>query len=78
VRRRIAQHARRRGGGAKSLRGRGPFRLVFHRAVGSRGLALRVEGAIKRLPKARKEELIVREIIVDRLVETARARPPRR
>jgi len=73
VRRRIAEHAQRRGSGAKSLRGRGPFQLVFQRAVGSRGLALRVEGAIKRLPKARKEELIVREIIVDRLVELARA-----
>ena len=60
VRRRIAEHGRKRGRGAKSLRGRGPLRLVFQKVIGSRGLALRVEHAIKRLPKAEKEELIDR------------------
>ncbi len=59
VRRRIAEHARQTGKGAKSLRGRGPLHLVFQRVIGSRGLALRVEGTIKRLSKARKEELVV-------------------
>ena len=75
VRRRVAEHARKRGKGAKSLRGRGPLHLVFQRTIGSRGLALRVEGAIKKLPKARKEELIVRETLVDRMVEVARGGP---
>lgn len=58
VRRRIAQHGRRGGRGAKYLRGRGPLRLVFVRAIGARSLALRVESRIKKLPKARKEALI--------------------
>src|SRR2546427_2994028 len=65
VRRRIAEHARAGGKGAKSLRGRGPLRLVLQRVLGSRGLALRVESRIKKLPKAHKEKLIVREIMVD-------------
>jgi putative endonuclease len=58
VRRRLAEHARRDGRGAKYLRGRGPLRLAFVRAIGARSLALRIESRIKRLPKARKEELI--------------------
>jgi len=78
VRRRIAEHARKKGKGAKSLRGRGPLRLVFQRVLGSRGLALRVEGTIKKLPKARKEELILREVLVDRLIRLARTGPLRR
>jgi putative endonuclease len=79
VRHRIAEHARRRGRGAKSLRGRGPLHLVFQRAVGSHGLALRVERAIKRLPKARKEELIVEKTRIDRLIDLARrASSPRK
>ena len=32
---------------------------MFQRVIGSRSLALRVEGTIKRLSKARKEELVV-------------------
>ena len=58
VRRRLAQHAQGGGRGAKYLRGRGPLRLVFARAVGSRALAQKVESRIKRLPKARKERLV--------------------
>jgi putative endonuclease len=73
VRRRIAEHARKRGKGAKSLRGRGPLHLVFQRVIGSRGLALRVEGTIKKLPKARKEELIVKEVMIDKLIHLARS-----
>jgi putative endonuclease len=58
VRRRIAEHARRASRGAKYLRGRGPLRLVFVKALGPRSLALRVERRIKMLSKARKEALI--------------------
>ncbi len=58
VRRRIAEHARHDGRGAKYLRGRGPLRLVFVRAIGARGLALRIESRIKKFPKAWKEALI--------------------
>ena len=58
VGRRVAEHGRAGGRGAKSLRGRGPFTIVFTRAVGSRSRALRVENLLKRLPKGRKEELV--------------------
>src|SRR2546425_5097084 len=75
VRRRIAEHARTGGKGAKSLRGRGPLHLVFRRVIGSRGLALRVERTIKKLPKARKEELIVQEVMIDRLIDRVRQSP---
>src|SRR2546425_7525223 len=75
VRRRIAEHARKRGKGAKSLRGRGPLHLVFQRAIGSRWLALRGEGANKKPPKARKEEVIVRENLFYRQVDGGRGRP---
>ncbi|HUD73185.1 MAG TPA: GIY-YIG nuclease family protein [Dongiaceae bacterium] len=55
--RRLGQHAGRRGGGAKYLRGRGPLRLVLARVVGSRSLALRLEARLKRLEPARKRAL---------------------
>ncbi len=57
VARRLAEHRKNSGKGARYLRGRGPLRLVFQRAVGSRSLALRLEHRIKRLPKVQKERL---------------------
>ncbi len=59
VRRRFLEHRRGAGRGAKYLRGRGPLRLVFTTPIGPRSRALRVECQIKKLPKARKEALIV-------------------
>jgi putative endonuclease len=44
--------------GAKYLRGRSPFNLVFERVVGDRGAAQRVEYQVKRLDKKHKLELI--------------------
>jgi putative endonuclease len=49
---RVARHNA--GKGARFTRGRGPVRLLAHRVIGSRGKALRVEAAIKRLPRAAK------------------------
>jgi putative endonuclease len=57
VARRFAEHEAGGARAARSLRGRGPLELVRERVVGARGLALRVESRVKRLPKARKEEL---------------------
>ena len=81
VPRRISQHMRGGGAGAKYLRGKGPLQLVFRQAIGRKGLALVVEARIKKLPKGRKEELIAR---ADRLAEilaqakkAARRRPSR-
>jgi putative endonuclease len=55
VERRFAEHQA--GKGAKYLRGRGGLDLVFQQRVGSRGRALKIERAVKRLPKQRKEAL---------------------
>lgn len=56
IKRRVAEH--RAGKGAKYLRGRAPLKLVFKKRIGSRSLALKVEQAIKKLPKFRKEKII--------------------
>ena len=58
VARRFAEHQGNKGEGAKYLRGRGPLKLVFQKKLGNRSLALSVESKVKKLPKARKEELI--------------------
>jgi putative endonuclease len=72
VDRRFAQHREARGPSAKYLRGRGPLELVLRHEVGDRGLALRVERRIKRLPKARKERLVTQSDLVARLIDDAR------
>lgn len=56
VARRLAQH--RAGRGSRYLRGRSPLHLVWRRRVGERGLALRVEWALKRCSKAEKEAIV--------------------
>lgn len=68
VARRLEEH--RQGGykGAKYLRGRGPLELVLEAEVGDRGLALRLERAIKRLPKPGKEQLIDDREALGRLI----------
>jgi len=58
VARRFAEHQENDDAGAKYLRGRGPLVLVFQKKLGSRSLALGVESRVKKLSKARKEELI--------------------
>ncbi|MDD5093623.1 MAG: GIY-YIG nuclease family protein [Dehalococcoidia bacterium] len=58
VDRRFAEHQGKNGEGAKWLRGRGPLLLVFQEKLESRSLALRVESKVKKLSKAKKEELI--------------------
>src|SRR2546426_8707697 len=76
--RRIAEHAQNKGKGAKYLRGKGPLRLVFVRAIGSKDLALRIESQIKNLPKVQKEELIEQEVMVNQMVELAETKLSRR
>ena len=43
--------------GAKFLRGKGPLKLVFRQSIGDRGLALRVEARVRKLPRKRKADL---------------------
>jgi len=70
--RRVEEHQQEDGKGAKYLRGRGPLRLVFKKAIGARGVALRVERQIKKLSKARKEALIEQEGAIEHLIEQAK------
>ncbi|MDD4875892.1 MAG: GIY-YIG nuclease family protein [Dehalococcoidales bacterium] len=58
VARRFAEHQGNKGSGSKYLRGRGPLILVFQKKLGDKSLALGVESKIKKLSKARKEEMI--------------------
>ena len=63
VDRRFVEHQAGGKTGSKYLKGRGPLSLVFRKRVGSKGLALKVESKVKKLSKARKEEIIRSQII---------------
>lgn len=54
--------------GAKYLRGRGPLELVFHRQVGDRSLASKVERRVKRLPREYKEDISLLPARIDELI----------
>jgi len=69
VTRRFAEHQENSSAGAKYLRGRGPLILVFQRKLGSRSLALGVESKVKKLSKARKEELIRTKKHIDAIIK---------
>ncbi len=69
VARRFAEHQENRGAGAKYLRGREPLMLVFQKKLGSRSLALSVESKVKKLSKARKEELIRADSRIDEIIK---------
>ncbi len=56
VSRRISEHEQGKRG-AKYLRGRGPFELVYQRAVGDRSVATRIEHCVKQLSRSEKEDL---------------------
>lgn len=56
VARRLAQHQA--GKGAKALRGKGELTLAFHRQVGDRSTALKLEYRVKQLSKIQKERLV--------------------
>jgi putative endonuclease len=66
VARRFAEHQK--GKGAKYLRGRGPLTPVFQKKMGSKNLALAVESKVKKLTKAKKEELILSDRVVDEII----------
>ena len=58
VARRFEEHCDGGPRAARYLRGRGPLELSYQSRLGERGLALRVEGRVKRLSKERKEDLV--------------------
>lgn len=73
VGRRVQEH-RADAKGAKYLRGRGPFEVVFQAEIGNRSLATRAELRIKRLSRAAKEQLIAargkHDLLADLLPES--------
>ena len=54
---------------AEYLRCRGSLMLVFQKKLGSRSLPLGVESKVKKLSKARKEELIRGNACLDEIVK---------
>lgn len=71
VARRFAEHQGKGESGAKYLRGRGPLKLVFQKELGSRSLASKVEAEVKKLPKARKEQLVQSGDYIRAIIERA-------
>jgi putative endonuclease len=69
VARRFTEHQENNGAAAKYLRGRGPLMLVFHKKLGSRSLAMGVESKVKKLSKARKEDLIRDKTRIDEIIK---------
>lgn len=63
VKRRFKEHQE--GKGSKYLRGKSPLKLVFKKKIGKKGLALRAENAIKKLPKDKKEMILKRKIKIN-------------
>jgi len=67
VSRRIIEHERTTKG-AKYLRGKGPLKIIFERAIGDRSLALRVEAKIKKLSHPDKGDMRKLAVLVDSYV----------
>ena len=66
---RFAQHRGEGDAGSKYLRGRVPLTLVLQKNLGSKSLALKVERKVKKLSKARKEELIRADTNIDKIIK---------
>lgn len=56
--RRLNEHQGMNGKGAKSLRGKGPLEMVWHRQAANRSDASKTEYRIKQLSKSKKEQLV--------------------
>ena len=59
VDRRFSEHQAGGAKGAKSLKGKGPLVLVYFTEVGDQSSALKLEYKVKRLTKAKKEQVIL-------------------
>lgn len=73
VPRRLQEH-RNGSRGAKYLRGRSPFEIVFECPVGDRSTASRLEYRVKRLSRREKESLIAGNQCMERLSRIARGK----
>lgn len=61
LKRRWQQHSGLRPGGARHFRANRPTEMAYTMAVGDKRLAMRCEYRIKRLQKAEKESLVMRQ-----------------
>ncbi len=61
VKKRIEEHSHGKVG-AKSLKGKGPFVLLFKKKIGNRSQASIVEWHIKQLTRKQKEEIVASKI----------------
>ncbi|MEF1254296.1 MULTISPECIES: GIY-YIG nuclease family protein [unclassified Vibrio] len=68
--RRFRQHCN--GTGAKALKGKGPLKLEWHQYIGtSRSEASKIEYRIKQLSKAKKEQIVSGEYVIERCIDNA-------
>ena len=74
VSRRISEHEQGRRG-AKYLRGRGPFELVYQQAVGDRSVATKIEYSVKQLSRTEKEDLQQIPLLIDKLLNELDSSP---
>lgn len=75
VERRLREHRRGLPRGAAYLRGRLPLAIVFSWQLTDRSCASRAEHAVKRLTKARKEQLAAGLLTLEQVVSEKRLRP---
>jgi putative endonuclease len=68
VDKRVREH-KKGGRGAKYLRGRAPFHLVFQQVIGDRSVASQLEYRVKQLDKFQKEALINGELSLASLLK---------
>ena len=69
VARRLAEHEGAGTKGSRYLRSKGPLQLAYSAKIGSRALALKAEGCIKRLSKPKKEEIIAERLTTQALLK---------
>ena len=62
VQRRFKEHQEGGVKAAKSLKGKSPLKVVFQEEIGSHSIALKIEAAVKKWPKEKKESLVKKEI----------------
>jgi len=69
VTRRLAEHEDAGKRGSRYLRSKGPLQLAYSAKIGSRALALKAEGCIKKLPKRKKEAIVAGKLTPKKLLK---------
>jgi len=68
VKRRFSEHEGNSRKCSKYLRGRGPLNLVFQQHIGPKSEALKIEGKVKQLTKAKKERMLLDSTVIQSLL----------